>query len=213
LAFIFASFRNSSKDRLSYAKQTISELQQYYDQGNPLEITVWRTKKRVSVLEFEQAKNILKLLETHQDWRVRVECSHYLQIYGSDESLVDGFVKNCKPKEIFKPEPGTENFLLLNIDTAVVKNPSEYEYRVYLKGGKMDTSFANWLKANRDKSKVGDLTLRNIENGWYLSGNYFYVRDDKVLTIVRMLIGHNVRRVEKLIYKGDIDKYTYDDKQ
>lgn len=209
LAFCFASFRNRKDDKLSGVKLLISDLQTQYDLSKSMKVDLWRTTKPVSVTEFQEAKQIVNLLETHLDWRLRVENGRYLTVYTSDETLIDGLSKDCGASEIYKPEEGMENFLLLNIDTAIVNKPTEYDYRVYLKGNKVDPNFANWLEANRDKSRIGEWALKNIREGWFASGNYFYIKNDKVLTMIRMIIGHNIRRVEKLIYKGDIDKYNY----
>ena len=211
LAFSFSSYRNKGKDRLGLAQSTINDLDNDYINKRSLKVSVRRSQKDVSTIDYKGMKSLLEYLTASTgEWRVRVENSFILTVYTSDKTLIDSIETISTVREIYKPEEGMENFLLLNIGTAIVNSPSEYDYRVYLKGNKMDPSFGNWLEANQDKSKVGDVTLRNIKNGYYLSGNYFYVRNDKVLTIVRMLIGYNVRRVEKLIYKEDIDKYMYD---
>jgi len=209
LSFCFASFRNSKSDKLSSVKNVICNLQEQYDYNKSMTVEIWRTKKSITVSDFLETKQILNLLENSSDWRLRVEMGRYLTVYTSDETLIDNLSKDCGASEIYKPEEGMENFLLLNIDTAIVNKPIEYEYRVYLKGNKIDPNFANWFEANRDKSRIGEWTLRNIQSGYYTSGNYFYIKNDKVLTMIRMIAGHNIRRVEKLIYKGDIDKYKY----
>lgn len=209
LSHCFASFRNTPKDRLSYAKNVINDLKQKAKDKEPLATRFWRTMKLVEPSDHQYASNILALLSKHSDWRARVELNRFLTIYTSNEDLVDGLSKNCGAHEVYKPEEGMENFLLLNIDTAVVNKPSKYEYRVYIKSDSKQEHLANWLKANTDKSRVGAITLYNLETGWHMSGNYFYIRDDRVLTMVRMVAGNNINRVEKLIYKGDIDKYMH----
>lgn len=211
--FAFSNYRNAKKDRLSLAESVIDSLDRQFAENKKLTVAVWRTNKSITKTEYQEAKQILFLLQEHSDWRTRVELGRYMSIYTSSKELLDQLSDNCGAIEIHTPEEGMENFLLLNIDTAVVKTVPEYEYRVYLKGHKTDPSFANWLKANTDKSRVGDLTLFNIAAGHHVSGNYFYVKNDKVLTIVRMLIGHNIRRVEKLVFNGDIDKYKYGNDQ
>lgn len=211
--FAFSGYRNTKKDRLSLAKSVIDNLDLQFADNKKLTVSVWRSNKSVTKIEYQEAKHILSLLQVHSDWRTRIELGRYMSIYTSSKELLDQLTINCGAMEIYKPEEGMENFLLLNIDTAIVKTVPEYEYRVYLKGHKNDPSFANWLKANTDKSRVGGQTLFNIAAGHYVGGNYFYVKNDKVLTIVRMLIGHNIRRVEKLVFNGDIDKYKYGNDQ
>lgn len=209
VAFAFSSYKNKGKGRLSFTQLTISSLDLQFSKNETLKVNIWRSQKQVSKPEYREAKRILSLLQNHEDWRIRVEFGRHMSVYTSNKELLDELAIDCGAKEIHEPEEGMENFLLLNIDTAIVNTVPDYEFRVYLKGNNTDASFANWLKANTDKSRVGIQTLINLERGYNCSGNYFYIRNDKVLTMVRMLIGHNIRRVEKLIYKGDIDKYKY----
>lgn len=213
LSFAFSSYKNKGKGKLSFTQTTINNLDLQFANNESLKVDIWRSQKLVTKSEYLEAKRIFSLLRDHKDWRIRVEYGRHMTIYTSDKELLDELSVDCGAKEIYEPEEGMENFLLLNIDTAIVNTVPEYEFRVYLKGNKNDSSFANWLKANTDKSRVGDQTLFNIENGYSASGNYFYIRDDRVLTMIRMLVGHNIRRVEKLIFKGDIDKYKYDNDQ
>lgn len=213
MATVFASYRNTPSNRLKFARHTISTLKtsRNEDVYAELILPVWRSKRQISDKDFQEACKILECLEKSTEWRVRVESSNYLTIYTSDEELIDGLSENCGALEIYKPDSNLTNFLQTNFDIAIVKKVPEYEFKVYLKGSsKVDINFSNWLEANTDKSKVGSATLRNIKNGWYTGGNYFYIKNEKVLTMIRMLVGHNIRRIEKQIYKDDIDKYTHD---
>lgn len=211
VAFTFASYRNPSADRLRLAKEVIQTLHNQHKSKQSLNINVWRTQRKIPYSDYIESTRILSLLESHNDWRIRVENMQYLAIYTSNLDLINELEVDCGACAVYRPEEGIENYLLLNVHTAIVNTPSDYEYKVYLKGNKLDTGLGNWLVANTDKSKVGDQTLHNIQNGWGTSGNYFYIKNDKVLTIIRMLAGHNIRRVEKLVYKEDIDKYLYGD--
>ena len=56
---------------------------------------------------------------------------------------------------------------------------------------------------------MGKIALDGLENYGYLNGLYMYLRDDKILNLVTLLAGQSIRSVEKLVYKGDIDKYKY----
>jgi hypothetical protein len=213
MATIFASYRNTPLDRLKFARNTIIALKNSREKDIHAELMlpVWRSKRQISDKDFAEAGKILECLEQSTEWRVRVESSNYLTIYTSDEVLIDGLSVDCGALEIYKPDSNLTNFLQSNFDIAIVKKVPEYEFKVYLKGtGRVDINFSNWLEANTDKSKVGSATLRNIKNGWYSGGNYFYIKNEKILTMVRMLVGHNIRRIEKQIYKGDIDKYKHD---
>lgn len=203
LTSIFASYNNKN-----HAKNILSKMEDDLARGRDLTIKKWRGEVKVSVIEFERAKSICNALQAYSDHRVRAESSYSLTIYTNEVKLVDCLVKNVGHgvREVYRPREGVEEFLNTNIETAIVKTEMPYEFRVYFNGSRVDPGFANWLKSNTDKSRVGTVTLRNIEEGYYTSGNYFYVKNEKVLTMVRMFLGHNIRKVERLVYIGDIDK-------
>ena len=66
--------------------------------------------------------------------------------------------------------------------------------------------YGNDHRTYTDKSKIGPVALDCIsKSGWY-SGYYFYLRDEKLLSLIMLLVGNNIRRVDKLVYSGNIDK-------
>jgi len=73
------------------------------------------------------------------------------------------------------------------------------------KNGSID--LANWLRNNKDKSKVGKKTLEYLENQSYVDGLYFYVRDEKLLQLITLICGNNIRRVQRLVWHNELDKY------
>lgn len=208
LSSLFGSHRTKQT-----RESILKELQDSYDNNLTLHLRRRRTSTIINNEDFENAKFLKQLFEKYTDHRKRVEFGNRIIIYTSNEDMLDEITDNLSRciKEIYKPKEGIEGFLTQNIGTAIVKTPPEYNFRVYLKGSHIDPNFANWLKANQDKSKVGEITLWNIENNNYIDNSYFYIKNEKVLTMVRMIIGHNIRKVEQLIYQGDIDKYNYAD--
>jgi hypothetical protein len=194
----------------------LNDLKTDYKNGTVLQLTRWRSSTIIDNEDFEDALFLNWIFKKYTDYRKRVEFTNSIIIYTSDDNMVNELVTNLSDciKEIHRPKEGIEAFLVQNIETAIVKTPPEYEFRVYLKGNRIDPSFGNWLRANRDKCKVGKRTLWNIENSsYYTNNNYFYIKNEKVLTMIRMLIGQNIRKAERLVYQGDIDKYTYADKK
>lgn len=211
LSSIFSAHRTEQ-----YRDRVLNELQVDHDKGNVLKLARWRVGTPIDTVDFENAKYLSQLFKHHSDYRKRVEFGDQIIIYTSDEDMVNELVDNLSNciKEIHRPKEGIEAFLTQNIGTAIVKTPPEHEFRVYLNGKHIDPSFANWLRSNSDKCKVGEMTLQNIENSSYYTNNsYFYIKNDKVLTMIRMIVGHNIRKVERLVYQGDIDKYNYADNE
>ena len=94
---------------------------------------------------------------------------------------------------------------VLSNNIQIVDDKPEYTYKVYL-SDKATPGFAKWATANQDKIKLGHSLKKNIENNGYLRGFYFWVKDEKVLLLVKMIIGGNIQRIDKLISKADLDK-------
>jgi hypothetical protein len=201
LASIFSSHQG-----INYAKDVLDKMQLALDLHQELTVRKWRGEIKISTFEFERAKAIYRALQTYPNYRIRADYS--LTIFTNTVELVNALEDTIGHgvREVYRPREGVKEFLNTNIETAIVKTEMPYEFRVYFNGNRVDPNFANWLKTNTDKSRVGTVTLRNIEDGYYTNGNYFYVKNEKVLTIVRMFLGHNIRKVERLVYIGDIDK-------
>ena len=203
LSGIFSSYNSKN-----YAKNIIDKMTIEQEQGRPLTIENWRRRVAIDDIEFEKAKKIYECLQNYSDYRTRTESRNCLIIYTNDSKMVDDLKQNIQNdiRQLYSPKENILSFLNSNIETAIIKKKIPYEFKVYLNNKAVDPSFAKWLRANTDKSRVGDTTLRNIDGGYYNNGNYFYVKNEKILTMVRMLIGQNIRRVEKLVYIEDIDK-------
>ena len=208
LAYAFRTSNQRTKT-LSYAKSVLDEINGLYERNQPLVRQLYRTKQTISEFEFLDAMDIYSLLvHTTNDYRIRCE-RNTLSIATNDLGLVDNVTKKIRTAgiEFWKPQPEMLKFLSLKHDVVLVDNKPDLEFKVYLNNKKCDPSFAAWLEANDDKSKVGHYTLGNIKHSMYNGNAYFYVRDEKVLLMVQMYISKNIRRIEKLVYKGDIDKY------
>ena len=84
---------------------------------------------------------------------------------------------------------------------AYLKRPIPYEYRVYLKGH-VSPDACKWLLANNnDKVKLGHTLIAYIEGPLQprLNDFYFYAKSDRVLTVLQLLMGNNIRSVSKVV--------------
>jgi hypothetical protein len=149
-----------------------------------------------------------ELQDTTEAFKVRCE-SYSLIIYTNDMDLLDRIVinlddsANCK---IWKPIIGSEQFLLTNRGVSVSKNPVDFKFRCFLKHGTHTGALINWIKNNPDKAKIGSSTLRSLEHGYYVTGNYFYVKDEKILMMAEMVGGKLISKIEKIVHIDDLDK-------
>ena len=55
---------------------------------------------------------------------------------------------------------------------------------------------------NPSKVKVGETCLEGIKKGQYVRGFYLYITDEKVLTLVNLMIGSQIARIDNIVYKS-----------
>lgn len=211
LASIFRSSYANNRD-LGYAKQVIDNLSELEAQGKPLTKQTYRSTSFVSSEEFDDVKTIYRILKSSSGYRIRCEVNT-LAIFSNDKSLLLKISDNLNIRaiEFWEPAAGSVKLLTHGKNIKVVNKKSNYKYQIFLHYRKVDPNVVDWFTANEDKVKVGGTTLRYFSKG-YTGSSYIYVRDDRVLSLVQMLIGHAICKIDELVYKDDIDKYKYDNK-
>lgn len=194
--------------KLSFARSKLDELSAAYEQGHPLFLKRYRTDVEVDVDTFLDAKDIYTALKSSDEYKLRVNTLSSLNIYSNDKKALELIVNKIRQGtvEFWKPELDYAEFLFSNENIILVDKKPKFPYKVTLGNKRISGDFAVWLRANTDKSKIGSKAFEGVENGGYVSGFYFYIRDEKVLNLIQLLVGHNIRRVDKLVYKEDIDK-------
>ena len=205
-----SSYTNNSE--LGYAKQVLDNMEERVAQGKTLTKNTYRSVSIVSSEEFDDAKTIYSFLKNASDYRTRCEVNT-LAIFSNDKSLLLKISDNLNIRAIEFWEPAAEsvNLLTHHKNIKIVNKKPEYKYQIFLQYRKVDPNIVNWFTVNKDKVKVGVTTLRYFSKG-YTGSSYIYVRDDRVLSLVQMLIGHAICKIDELVYKDDIDKYKYDNK-
>lgn len=201
-------FRNEfQKGSLKLIKSKIEEYQVLHDIGQPMYKSVYRSERPISSDEFLDAKDLFKALENVDDYKIRVERWSGLCLYSNDKDFLKGIVNKSRVSVLEFWEPDTESIdaLLSDKNIILVNKEPVHPLKITFNYKRVDPSFASWLEANQDKSTVGKATLENIKSG-YASGNYIFVRDERVLTMVQMIVGHNIQRIERMVYKQNIDK-------
>jgi len=199
LAPFFRSELQKNKT-LNYIKVKLDQLNLCYSSGEPLTKTMYRSTVEVSRNEFLDAKDIYNILKNKKDYTIRIEGPVGLSIYTNDKEMLVRISNKLRDPAWGFWEPKLENISLLTQNVKIIAHPTMFNYQIHFKNpAQIDISFSNWLIANADKSRVGDKTLEAIQQG-YVSGSYFYVRDEKILIIVQMLIGNTIQRIDKLVY-------------
>ena len=193
---------------LSYAKEKLDQLTKQYDSNIPLTIVRYRTHNEISNDEYLDALSIYNILKNSSDYKVRTTYYRILTIYSNDIGMLRSIsdVMRISNVELWEPSEHYVKLLTSNQNIIIVDNPTNMGLKVTFKRGNVNKDFAAWVKSNSDKCQIGPVTLYDIENEGYLYGNYMYVRDEKILNLLLLLIGNSISKVDKIIYKGNIDK-------
>lgn len=194
---------------LSHARQVLEEYKKDFDAGRPIYKYKFRTRFLVTYEVFREAYELYKLMLDMEDYKVRVDPYGSLIIYSNNLEDLEKVCDTVSVRELWKPSDDAIKILLSRDNIIVCDEPVTLSYKVTLNRSRIGSTneLAKWLKNNTDKSKVGKRALMMFEQDLYVDGLYFYVRDEKVLMLIEMMVGNKIRRVDKLIYKGNIDKY------
>ena len=187
---------------LSHARQVLDNMQTDYEEQNVLK---WKRVLKSSIISydhFSDAKILLNLFsKANDDYRIRVEYSN-MCVYSNDISWLNTIASKINSKhlrELWEPD---SKYLadLQTKNTIIIEGNLPYEYKVTL-GPRGNPQFAEWARNNKDKIKAGNIFLSELEHNGYVNGMYFYVRDEKILTLVKMILGHCIRRIDKIVHK------------
>lgn len=205
---IFGSWFGKHKG-LSHAKKCVAILDECAKENTPLQLPRYRGNyDYITLEEYKYAKQMLSLLENTESYRTRTEYGT-LNVYLEHEEDLNRFVNDKIVKkhihEIWRPDPNDVKHLLSEENIFLLKEPSPYQFRIYMKNGNRHPELAKWLAANKDKTKITEYGLFSLgESKW--SNIYFYVRDEKLLVFVQMLAGGDIQKIERLVYQGNTDK-------
>tara|TARA_Y200000002_G_scaffold380517_1_gene392178 strand:- start:2029 stop:2700 length:672 start_codon:yes stop_codon:yes gene_type:complete len=189
---------------LTYAREQLDKLQLDYESNTELILNKNLRDTKISLEEFVGAKFLLTELEKQTDFKLRIE-SPRLSIYSNDKKWLEYLMtKPLNFTEFYSPNKA--NISLLAKNNIIVKDKNfGYSYKITLKD-KVDSNFYKWLSNNDDKVKIGDTCLESIKNGNYVRGFYFYIRDDKVLSLIHLMISGGIARIDNLVYPAVKDK-------
>ena len=185
---------------IAHARDVLDSLQLQAEHGQDLE---WRRSLRYTVPvtseSFVTAQYLLAefTAQGHDNYKLR--CEHpFMSIYSNDTNWLNTLMrKNLSIVSFSQPDINNINDLKPNI-ILTDENPISMEYKVTV-GNQVSSGLSNWITANPDKCKAGSKFLEEVKNNGYVNGMYFYVRDEKVLQLVQIIIGGNIKRVDKFI--------------
>lgn len=191
---------------LSYVRGVLDKLQQQYDSGNPLVIENYYRQIPVKELSFLDARKLYKFLSKTDDYMLRIESST-VAIYSNNREwlhTLKSAINKDNLLELWEPNP--DHLSTLDSNTIIVDKSNGYDFKVTFGPKVADTSgFANWAKNNVKQVRVGPTLMENLERSGYVSDLYFYARDEKTLRLCELMLS-NIRRIDKLVVKTDLDK-------
>lgn len=157
--------------------------------------------------EILDVERIITNLMHETDYTVRIEQS-FLNIYSNNENLIDKLANTLSADyiKVWKPNPDMIEYLQNNKNVIIVNKETEFEYKITFGGKSVNPEMANWIVKNPNLCKCGPKLLEKIRNKNWIKGQYVYIKNDKALTLFELLAGGNISRIDKLIYKHDLDK-------
>ena len=195
------------KGDFKHCRSRLDELHQLYKPG-VLTLKVpwgsWGTGNRfhdtIPVEHFFDAIDIYRHLKKQTNYKIRVE-QNCLHIYSNDRKMLVELGNKLRQRYTEFWEPNPENVELLNNskNIIVVNKTPEFEYKITLGKLRGNPSLAKWIEKNPKLAKMGHVALEECYNNGWVKGYYFYVRDQKTLTIAQLLVGDNIQRVDKFV--------------
>ena len=149
------------------------------------------------------------VLKKSNEYKLRIDPGSTITLFSNNKDFLLNLGSKLKTDtlEFWEPNPDHIDILKSKTKIQIVDKIPELPIKVWFNSTRINQDFGNWIRANKDKCKIGTIALDSLENYGYMNGLYIYIRNEKVLNLVTLLAGSSIRSVEKLVYRGDIDKY------
>jgi|TARA_B110000977_G_scaffold41355_1_gene55666 hypothetical protein len=188
---------------LPLARQALDTLRRLDENDEPLLLGKGLRLYQVSDRDYNDAKKLYALFSNFEDYKLRVE-QMTLNVYGNNRLWILNVAASISKANIIEFwEPNTNYLSLLQKDTILISEDNGYQYKVTFGNNKGESNFARWAIANPKQVKIGPVCMRELQANGYVSGMYFYARDEKTLQLCSLMTT-NIRRIDKLIVKADI---------
>jgi hypothetical protein len=193
--------------KLNFARTKLQDYMSRVKRGELVTKSRWRTETIIKPDTVLDANAIYLQLKNSNDYLVRCEYSTLI-IYTNNRNLLLDIVNKLKTdfSELWEPDPKTIDFLLNQNAVILTDTEVNFPYKITFGRKKANPQLASWIEKNGDKAQAGHVLMNNIRNSGFIQGQYIYVRDENIILLLQMLIGDNIQRIDKLVYKGNIDK-------
>lgn len=190
-------FRNKN---FPYAREVLDKIQLNLEESGSLHFYLGRLLRNVNSSDFKEAQFLLAEFQAEENYTLRVECPS-LNVYSNNKLWLEKIATSIS-NVISLWEPVNLN---IQPNVIVTEYQKPYEYKITV-GSRVDEAFATWADKNKDKVWVGPVLKECIRNNQYTDGMYFYLRDERVLHLLSIMIGNSIKRVDKIVCNDNIDK-------
>lgn len=195
-------FRNKN---LSHAGQVLGTIREQHENGEPLLLFKSRRQDYVKESQYLDAEKLFQFFSSANNYKLRVESST-INLYSNDikwlntvrDSLTSGNVT-----EFWEPNSSSVEHLLAK--TIILQEKINFQFRITLGSKRGNQGFSQFAKKNPHLVRVGPVLLKGMETEGWVNGMYFYARDERIIQLCHLMLD-NIRRIDKVIYKQDIDK-------
>lgn len=197
------------KEKLSYARNQLDTMTEQYRNNQPILKKQFRSDIVVDVRDYLDAMSLYTTLKTSNEYKLRIDPYSAITLFSNNKEFLLNLAHRLKTPNVEFCEPNPKHIDILKNKTKIqiVDKEPALPIKIWFNSTRISTDFGNWIRGNDDKCKIGKIALESLEEYGYLNGLYIYVRDEKILNLVTLLAGQSIRSVEKLVYRGDIDKY------
>jgi hypothetical protein len=191
---LFSKFRGNDLAKLtndiSIIEDRINTTGQQY-----MSSTGWRSTI-IKIDDVELIKQVIVVL-TNRKYGARVE-SGSVSLYSNDDDFINAIcsIPGISIEETSEPDDEqVKDFLLAN-PKAIIRAEFTHQYKVTISG----------LDHNADAFKEWAEKLPKIKTtkNKYQFGGYFYVADEKTLSLCHIYLSDKIRKVEKLVTASEI---------
>lgn len=180
--------------------------QRFRNYGGSWKHVSFRQRKyldQISVAQLEYWRSFYR--NENPAFKIRIE-EPYLTIYADSEeslfTLVNDDPATSSIRQVHRPK-NDSMIEALNKGEIVVKSAIEYDYRIYLREGKLDSTIAqaiyNILISQSDNVKMTKSCRKNLSTRvhWFTS-TYFYTSDLSIVTMISLVDPNIISGIFKL---------------
>jgi hypothetical protein len=192
---------------LLYAEQKLKELVQRSKSDEAIIVKSYYKTTIINPTDLDSAYQIYKCLKNSDEYMVRCE-TNTLIVYTNQYELLKKIASKVSAYvEIWRPTASVAEFLTNNKNVIVVNYQPEFPWKLTFGKKPGNKILAEWIKKNSKNVLIGNVTLEHHqEETRWIQGTYMYARNEHVVMLLQMIVGDNIARIDKLIYKADIDK-------